>query len=434
MVINNMRNLTLILVVLALCALFSTNTEATNSLSEKFSKCEKEFWFKSPSHYKKSFKSKCLKENHYKQYEKRHRQHHKCQNKSHDKKFIQSKWQKFSTCRCEAALGELKNAKDSKILTCYQIAKFNKVNGDFIGQLSIFKKKSDKHNYDVAIKFSNIKLSDQKSKIHRSKKSVQISDGHYTVETHLIQGKISKNESMNKISLKRLSPSSIAIIDKDNKKSITLKDDQQVSIPFSKFILNDGDNKNNDENKQETNPKNSQDPKKSPAGPSSNNPPNDSNPSSGSPSSGSPPSGSPPPDSGSPPSDSPPTSGDYGSSPPTPGDYGSQNTSDNTDKVDPADPTSANAETSPDSQTGPTNSITSSDQQSGVKKDNGGGAAFSGLVIFSVIVSIGAAFVGYNTYERIKWRRHYRRGQDAAAQLNTSLANVPDYNGYGRAY
>jgi hypothetical protein len=54
--------------------------------------------------------------------------------------------------------------------------------------------------------------------------------------------------------------------------------------------------------------------------------------------------------------------------------------------------------------------------------------------VFGVIIAIGGLFIGCNTYERLRWRRQYRRRQAAAAQLNSSLANVPDYNGYGRAY
>ncbi|GET56968.1 hypothetical protein GLOIN_2v1684031 [Rhizophagus irregularis DAOM 181602=DAOM 197198] len=141
MVINVMNYLTLILLVLALCASFPTNTQATNSLSEKFSKCEKEFWFKNLSHYKQSLKSKCLKEKKHHQNEKRHRQKHTCHNnKSLDKKIILKKWKEFSNCRCESAIQELKDTKETKVLTCYQIAKFNKVSGKFIGRLLSFKK------------------------------------------------------------------------------------------------------------------------------------------------------------------------------------------------------------------------------------------------------------------------------------------------------
>ncbi|PKK77181.1 hypothetical protein RhiirC2_732563 [Rhizophagus irregularis] len=432
MVINVMNYLTLILLVLALCASFPTNTQATNSLSEKFSKCEKEFWFKNLSHYKQSLKSKCLKEKKHHQNEKRHRQKHTCHNnKSLDKKIILKKWKEFSNCRCESAIQELKDTKETKVLTCYQIAKCNKVSGKFIGQLTVFKKKSDKHDYDVAVEFSNVKLLNNKEGYYRSKKSNQICKDQYTIETYFIKGEISKKESMNKISLNRISPSSIKIIDKDNEKTITLPNGVQVSIPFPKFGLND-DKDNNIEKPPEKNPKDSKDPKKSPEAP-----PVD-------------PAGPPPPTK---PSDNkpekPPASpGDNTNTPGyntpgynTPGDStntpdDSTNTPDDTDtsggNTKNQNSTPADDDSSVNTIAGPTTkSVTSSNQEASV---NPQGAPFTGLLVFGVIVSVGAAFVGYNTYERIKWRRHFRRGQAAAAQLNPSLANVPDYNGYGRAY
>jgi len=440
-----MNNLTLILLVLALCALFPTNTQATNSLSEKFSKCEKDFWFKNLSHYKQSLKSKCLKEKHHHKKEKRHRQHHLC-NKSHhhDKKVILSKWNKFSNCRCESALEELKDIKESKVLTCYQIAKFNKVTGKFIGQLTVYKKKSDNHKYDVAVKFSDIKLlnnnkdnwSKTKGGYYRSKQSTEICNDEYSIETHIIRGKISKKESMNKVSLNRISPLDIKLFDKDSEKSITLSKDQQVSIPFPNFVLND-------ENKLEPNPKDSknpQDPKKSPSAdnptspspdnqvkpPSPNNqvnpnPPSDSNP----------PSGLNPP-SGSNPSDSNPSDSNPPTTPSSPTENGPQDdTGASPDKVENSDANSSGTSTASNSNTKSPSNVASSNQEATVQQSNG---AFVGIAVFSVIIAVGAAFVGYNTYERIKWRRHFRRGQAAAAQLNPSLANVPDYNGYGRAY
>jgi len=431
-------NLTLILLVLALCALFPTNIQATNSLSEKFNKCEKDFWFKNLPHYKQSLKSKCLKEKHH-QKEKRHRQHHLCNNKSHDKKAILSKWNKFSNCRCESALEELKD-KDSNILTCYQIAKYNKATGNFIGQLTVFKKNSDKHKYDLAVKFSDIKLNDEdrwsktEGGYYRSKQSTEICNDKYSIETHLIRGKISKKESMNKISLNRISPLNIKFFDRKSKESTTLSKDQQVLIPFPKFLLND-------ENNPETpkiNPEDSQDPNKSPAPPTSpakqpspdkqvNQPSDPTSPNSptspnapNSPNSPPKDPNSPPKDPNSPPQDpnSPPENGPQADTNTTPGNTDNDNNSDQESS------TAAASNPSP-------STVASSNQEASVNQSNG---AFTGLAIFGVIVSLGVAFVGYNTYERLKWRRHFRRGQAAAAQLNPSLANVPDYNGYGRAY
>ncbi|RGB36552.1 hypothetical protein C1646_697131 [Rhizophagus diaphanus] len=437
MVINVMNYLTLILLVLALCASFPTNTQATNSLSEKFSKCEKEFWFKNLSHYKQSLKSKCLKEKKHHQNEKRHRQKHTCHNnKSLDKKLIITKWKEFSNCRCESAIQELNDTKETKVLTCYQIAKFNKVSGKFIGQLTVFKKNSDKHDYDVAVEFSNVKLLNNKEGYYRSKKSNQICKDQYTIETYFIKGEISKKESMNKISLNRISPSSIKLIDKDNEKSITLPNGSQVSIPFPKFGLND-DKDNNIEKPPENNPEDSKDPKKSPeappvdpAGPSLPTKPSD-------------PSSNKPEKPENQPSESYPSpSASPGDNTNTPG-YNTNTPDDSTDTPDGSTDTSggntenqnstpADDDSSVNTIAGPpAKSVTSSNQEASV---NTQGAPFTGLLVFGVIVSVGAAFVGYNTYERIKWRRHFRRGQAAAAQLNPSLANVPDYNGYGRAY
>jgi hypothetical protein len=469
MVINFMNNLIFVLLALALCALFPTNIQATNSLSDKFSKCEKEFWFKDLSHYKQSLKSKCLKEKHH-QKEKRHRQHHNCQNKSNDKKLVLSKWKKFSNCRCDSAL-EDKDIKKSKVLTCYQVAKVNKVTGDFIGQLTIYKEKSDKHNYDVAVKFSKVDIlnnkghwSKTKGGYHRSKKGIQTCRGQYTVETFFIHGKIPKSESMNKISLNRVSPSSIKIIDTNNEKSINLTNEQQVVIPFPKFVLNEGNNDKN-ENKLEKNPANpndSQNSGKSPAGSSPNEPspnaPSPNAPSPNAPSPNAPSPNAPSPNAPSPnapssnaptpnapsntpssntppskepakPSESDPTKPTL-NSPNSPSASDAQEASENTDDDDSdTSDSSPKAISSPDAKS--TNPVASSNQEATVNQKGG---AFTGLAVFGVLVSIGAAFVGYNTYERIKWRRHYRRGQAAAAQLNPSLANVPDYNGYGRAY
>src|SRR3954453_16843106 len=150
MAINVITNSKVLLLILALCALlFLSNTQAT---SELYSKCEKELWYKDLKDFKKSIKSECLKENHH--HEKRHRQHHICHNKSYDKNAIVSKWKKFSDCRCEAALVEITNYKISNVFVCYQIANFNKATGEFLGELSIYKKKS-KDCYDITVKFSN---------------------------------------------------------------------------------------------------------------------------------------------------------------------------------------------------------------------------------------------------------------------------------------
>src|ERR1044072_3970669 len=104
MIINDtITNLTIILLAfLALGALFPTDVQATNSLSEQSRECESKFWFKNLSHFNQSIKTKCLKENHHHKEHKEMKRHqsHACNNKSHDKKALLRRWQKFSNCRC----------------------------------------------------------------------------------------------------------------------------------------------------------------------------------------------------------------------------------------------------------------------------------------------------------------------------------------------
>ncbi|RIA91036.1 hypothetical protein C1645_768535 [Glomus cerebriforme] len=442
MAINNnnvMSYLTLMLLVVALCALiFPTDTQATSSssLNEKYGKCESEFWYKNLSHFKKSLKLKCLKENHHQRH-KHYRRPHKCNH--NNKKVLLSKWEKFSDCRCESALIEM---KDSKVSGCYQVARFNKATGEFLGQLSIFKKKSYKHHFNVAIKFSHdLKLLNHHGNLHKSKEGYyllkKISKSHkddVLIERYFIHGKISKKESMNKVSLNRITPSHFLLID-DNEKSRkvqTLPKDKVAIIPFSKFLLTDNvDNleksPNNSSPSQQTPPETQQEPKNSseittPA-------PNDPQGTTQSPS----------------PNDLPGTAAQP-PSPPTNNGYGSQNNYGNNNGDTSSSDTTSNTNNNdvvPNSNTLNTEkvnpSVASPNQQEQNQKQQqqqqqeGSNQAYTGGIVFGCIVAVGAAFVGYNTYERVKWRRHYRRRQ-AVQQQNASLANVPDYNGYGRAY
>ncbi|CAI2187728.1 9222_t:CDS:1, partial [Funneliformis geosporum] len=235
---NGITNLIGILLALALCALLPTNTQATTSLSEKYRECEKKFWFKNFSDFKKSQKSKCFKDKDQK--EKKRHQHRLCKNEPYDKKEILLKWQKYSNCRCKSALNDLKGKENYYV--CYQIAQFNKASGEFLGELSVYK--TGDENVDVALKFADPKIfdgqwtEDDKGFFH-SKKSPQLvgKDGKFSIEKYYISGKIPKNKSLNKITSDEISPTQLTV-GNDQSTSVLLEKDQETIIPFSKFVNN----------------------------------------------------------------------------------------------------------------------------------------------------------------------------------------------------
>jgi len=387
-IINGITHLTVILFVLALCALFPTDVQANNtSLSEQFCKCERKFWFKSLSQFKKSIKSKCLKDHRQKRM-KRH-QSRLCNNKSHDRKELLAKWQKFSDCRCESAMGDF---KEKGFFICYQTAQVNKVTGEFLGELSLYEKKGQPLKV-VGLKFPHeIKVlnDDQWKKVqgfYHSKKGPRFIEkrDQFSIKKYYISGKISKSESMNKICSDKISPSKYLLIFGNGKSEIVKslsKNEKVANIPFSGFIHNNiksiifqkvvpQEEKDDDEKK-----------KKIPA---------DEN-------------------------EIPPNSDQK-----TPTN-GNQPTTVNPDEV---------TNTALNTPTSTTPVIQeANDKDNKVTSGKELVLRISGI-LFGGFCSVAAVFVAFNTYERRRLRNRHSHFAP-----NSSLAKVPDYNSYngGRAY
>lgn len=482
--------LILIVISLELCTFFISTAFASKTLTghelAKINQCEKKFWWKNRKKFQKDFENRCMKQQHdrHDKYKKRFHKNKECdksepwnlkswtnkkntwENRDQRKckslkdkgrwkksqKLLWEQFQKLSDCKCSAPNYKVTNPAGISI--CYQIASLNKASGSFIGSFTIFRSVK----YDelkgkpalIAAKYDE----DIKVKVDGSNKDdygffnlkplftfkVKGSDGNIIlVSKAFIEGNLPSKKSMNKICIDDISPVKYKVkvkVDKDTKKVFGLKLSSDVkNIPLSKFIpskpyspyLIEPPNNNPGKNKeqptttitqtqdQSTTPSQNQD---QPTTISQSPDPNQPTPTDPAP------------------ADPAPT--DPAPADPAPTDPALTNNPNAINNPNQPDPTPANQNSnqgvnsiSPSSN--PPAPVTNADSTAAAANEPVPGSSIStppiGLIVFAVVVAVGAAFVGYTTYERRRYRNQFNRRQNMQQQ-NPSLAAVPDF---GRA-
>ncbi|CAJ0631002.1 9895_t:CDS:2 [Entrophospora sp. SA101] len=447
----------------------------------KIDQCEKKFWWKNRKTFQKDLENLCMKQQHdrHDKYKKRFHKGKDCDkseswnlknwtNKKNtwenldqrkckslndkgrwkkSQKLLWKQFQKLSDCKCSAPNYKVTNP--AGISVCYQIASLNKASGGFIGSFTVFRSLK----YDelkgkpalIAIKYDE----DIKVKIGRSNKNddgffnlkplftfkVKGSGGNIIlVSKAFIEGQLPSKKSMNKICIDDISPVKYKVkvkVGKDTKKVFGLKLGSDVkNIPISKFIpskpyspyLIEPSPINNPDKKKEqpTTTTQSQD---QPTETSQSPDPNQSAPTNTVPNQLAPTND---------PNQQAPTNPAPADTAPT--DAAPINDPNATNSPDPTPANqNSNQQDANSSSASQTAQVANADSTAAAANDSVPGSSIStppiGLIVFAVVVAVGAAFVGYTTYERRRYRNQFNRRQNRQQQ-NPSLAAVPDF---GRA-